>query len=113
MTVPAWPEPPDAVEGYLIRSSCNHFDADQNQEVRLLQIAFDLLIAREVAVTAHTPILLTPEEFTSLIEVAVASPDPNIPASHLAKLVTLGYVTVTAKGLVVTGDGLIRITESE
>jgi hypothetical protein len=79
----------------------------------LLQIAFDLLTAREVAVTAHTPILLTPEEFTSLIEVAVASPDPNIPASHLAKLVTFGYVTVTAKGLVVTGDGLIRITESE
>jgi hypothetical protein len=65
-------------------------------------------------VTAYTPVLLTPEEFTSLIEVAVTSPeDPNIPASHLAKLIALGYVAVTAKGLVVTGDGLIRITESE
>jgi hypothetical protein len=56
---------------------------------------------------------LTPEEFASLIEVAVTSPDPNIPSTHLAKLVTLGYVAVTAKGIVVTGDGLIRITESE
>ena len=63
--------------------------------------------------TVHTPKLLTPEEFASLIEVAISSPDPNVPASHLAKLVTLGYVAVTAKGPVVTGDGLIRITESE
>jgi hypothetical protein len=63
--------------------------------------------------TVHTPKLLTPEEFASLIEVAVTSPDPNIPAAHLTKLVTLGYVAVTSKGLVVTGDGLIRITESE
>ena len=63
--------------------------------------------------TVHAPKLLTPEEFASLIEVAVASPTPKIPASHLAKLVTLGYVAVTAKGLLVTGDGLIRITESE
>jgi hypothetical protein len=70
-------------------------------------------LEREFAVTAYAPMLLTPEEFTSLIEVAVTSPDPNIPASHLAKLVTLGYVAVTANGLVVTGDGLIRITESE
>jgi hypothetical protein len=31
----------------------------------------------------------------------------------LAKLVTLGYVAVTAKGPIVTGDGLVRITESE
>jgi hypothetical protein len=63
--------------------------------------------------TVHTPKLLTPEEFASLIEVAVTAPSPKIPAPHLAKLVTLGYVTVTAKGPVVTGDGLIRITESE
>ena len=63
--------------------------------------------------TVHTPKLLTPDEFASLIEVAVTSPDPNIPASHLTKLITLGYVAVTSKGLVVTGDGLIRITESE
>jgi hypothetical protein len=63
--------------------------------------------------TVHTPKLLTPEEFASLIEVAITSPTPVIPAPHLAKLMTLGYVAVTAKGIVVTGDGLIRITESE
>jgi hypothetical protein len=63
--------------------------------------------------TVHAPKLLTPEEFASLIEVAVTAPDPRIPAAHLAKLLTLGYVTLTAKGPVVTGDGLIRITESE
>ena len=63
--------------------------------------------------TVHAPRLLTPEEFASLIEVAVTSPDPKIPAPHLAKLVTLGYVVMTAKGADVTGDGLIRITESE
>ena len=63
--------------------------------------------------TMHTPKLLTPEEFASLIEVAITSPTPGIPAHHLAKLITLGYVTETAKGPVVTGDGLIRITESE
>jgi hypothetical protein len=63
--------------------------------------------------TVHAPKLLTPEEFALLIEVAITSPNPQIPAPHLAKLVTLGYVAVTAKGPVVTGDGLIRITESE
>jgi hypothetical protein len=63
--------------------------------------------------TVHAPNLLTPEEFASLIEVAVTSPEPKIPAPHLARLVGLGYVLMTAKGLVVTGDGLIRITESE
>jgi hypothetical protein len=63
--------------------------------------------------TVHAPKLLTPEEFASLIEVAVTSPDPKIPAPHLARLVALGYVLVTASGPVVTGDGLIRITESE
>jgi hypothetical protein len=63
--------------------------------------------------TVHTPKLLTPEEFASLIEVAITSPTPTIPAPHLAKLVTLGYVVVTAKGPIVSGDGLIRITESE
>jgi hypothetical protein len=63
--------------------------------------------------TVHAPKLLTPEEFASLIEVAVHAPDANIPAPYFARLVTLGYVTITAKGVVVTGDGLIRITESE
>ncbi len=63
--------------------------------------------------TIHTPKLLTPEEFASLIEVAVHAPEPNIPAPHLAKLVSLGFVILTGAGPVVTGDGLIRITESE
>jgi hypothetical protein len=63
--------------------------------------------------TVHTPKLLTPEEFASLIEVAVHAPEPNIPAAHLAKLVTLGFVVLTDRGPLVTGDGLIRITESE
>jgi hypothetical protein len=36
-----------------------------------------------------------------------------IPPPHLAKLIALGYVVVTAKGPIVSGDGLIRITESE
>jgi hypothetical protein len=65
------------------------------------------------AMTVHTPKLLTPEEFASLIEVAVTAPDANIPPTHLAKLTALGYVAMTAKGQMVTGDGLIRITESE
>ena len=63
--------------------------------------------------TVHAPKLLTPEEFASLLEVALTSPSPKIPLLHLAKLVSLGYVAETARGPVVTGDGLIRITESE
>jgi len=63
--------------------------------------------------TVHAPKLLTPEEFASLLEVAVSAPNATIPDAHLAKLVALGFVATTAKGLVVTGDGLIRITESE
>ena len=63
--------------------------------------------------TVHAPKLLTPEEFASLIEIAVSSPNPRIPAPHLTRLIALGYVVVTAKGPLVTGDGLIRITESE
>jgi hypothetical protein len=67
----------------------------------------------EFEMTFHASGLLTPEEFASLIEIAVTSPNPTVPAPHLAKLIGLGYVIVTAKGPVVTGDGLIRITESE
>jgi len=63
--------------------------------------------------TVHASGLLTPEEFASLIEVAITSPGSVVPAHHLAKLISLGYVVVTAKGPIVTGDGLIRITESE
>jgi hypothetical protein len=63
--------------------------------------------------TVHVPKLLTPEEFASLIEVAVSAPHAKIPDAHLAKLISLGYVATSTKGIVVTGDGLIRITESE
>jgi hypothetical protein len=52
-------------------------------------------------------------EFASLIEIAITSPNPTVPPHHLSKLIGLGYVLETAKGPVVTGDGLIRITESE
>src|SRR4030088_3584769 len=68
---------------------------------------------RGPGMTVHTPKLLTPEEFASLIELAVTSPNPTIPAPHLSKLINLGYVPMSLKGLVVTGDGLIRITERE
>jgi hypothetical protein len=63
--------------------------------------------------TVHAPKLLTPEEFASLIEIAIAADNPTVPPHHLSKLVSLGYVLDTAKGPQVTGDGLIRITESE
>jgi hypothetical protein len=67
----------------------------------------------ELKMTVHAPKLLTPEEFASLIEIAITSPSPTVPALHLTKLIGLGYVIVTARGHIVTGDGLIRITESE
>jgi len=63
--------------------------------------------------TVHAPKLLTPEEFASLLEVAVGGPEASIPTTHLSNLVALGYIVVDDKGPMVTGDGLIRITESE
>jgi hypothetical protein len=65
--------------------------------------------------TVHAPKLLTPEEFASLLEVAVSGPEQsiNIPASHLSRLVALGYVALREQRPIVTGDGLVRITESE
>jgi hypothetical protein len=63
--------------------------------------------------TIHAGNLLTPEEFASLIELALRTPSPKIPDSHLTKLIDLGYVVLTAKGLRVTGDGLMRINENE
>jgi hypothetical protein len=63
--------------------------------------------------TVHASGLLTPEEFASLIEIAITSPSPTVPPHHLAKLISLGYVIATGRGPIVTGDGLIRITESE
>jgi hypothetical protein len=68
--------------------------------------------AHIVRMTMHTPRLLTKEELASLIEFAVTA-DSQMPPAHLAKLVALGYVLETAKGPVVTGDGLMRITEGE
>ncbi|HLJ01155.1 MAG TPA: hypothetical protein VKT76_15685 [Bradyrhizobium sp.] len=63
--------------------------------------------------TVHAPKLLTPEEFASLIEIAITPQNPTVPPHHLAKLVSLGFVVMTARGALVTGDGLVRITESE
>ncbi len=68
---------------------------------------------REFKMTVQAPRLLTPDEFASLIEIAITSPTPTVPPPHLTKLINLGYVIATPKGPVVTGDGLIRITESE
>jgi hypothetical protein len=70
-------------------------------------------VDRELMMTVHAPKLLTPEEFASLIEIAIASDNPTVPPHHMSKLISLGYVLETAKGPRVTGDGLIRITESE
>ena len=65
--------------------------------------------------TLHAPKLLTPEEFASLLEVAVSGPEQSasIPVSHLSRLVALGYVTLRDQRPIVTGDGLVRITSSE
>jgi hypothetical protein len=56
---------------------------------------------------------LTPEELASLIELALTTSASEIPPANLAKLIALGYVVVMPKGPVVTGDGLMRIMESE
>jgi hypothetical protein len=53
---------------------------------------------------------LTPEELNSLVDLAMLTPSPKIPALHLTRLMVLGYVQMTADGPLVTGDGLIRIT---
>lgn len=63
--------------------------------------------------TVHSSKLLTPEEFASLIEIAITTDHPAVPPQHLSKLISIGYVIETEKGIAVTGDGLIRITESE
>lgn len=64
-------------------------------------------------VTVRTPKHLTPDESASLIEVAVTALEATIPSPHLAKLMSVSYVVMTARGPIVTGEGLIRITESE
>jgi hypothetical protein len=48
--------------------------------------------------TVDTPKLLTPEEFTALIEVAVASHGPGVLAGHLTKRVAPGYVALSEQG---------------
>lgn len=63
--------------------------------------------------TVHTPKLLTPEEFAALIEIAITPQNPTVPPHHLSKLISLGYIVMSANGPQVTGDGLMRITESE
>jgi hypothetical protein len=52
------------------------------------------------------------QEFASLIEIAV-TPDPRVAQAHMTTLVALGYMALTTNNSVVTGDGLIRMTESE
>jgi len=56
---------------------------------------------------------LTSAEFGSLLELAAGEPPPAIPAADVTRLIEAGYVVRTPQGLVVTGDGLLRITESE
>jgi hypothetical protein len=63
--------------------------------------------------SASTLPVLTPEELTSLVHLAITNPTPRIPAIHLAKLALLGYVLIRPDGPLVTGDGLIRITEDQ
>jgi hypothetical protein len=76
-------------------------------------MAARLQVDRGLTMTVHAPKLLTPEEFASLIEIAIATDNPTIPPPHLSKLISLGYVLETTTGPRVTGDGLVRITESE
>jgi hypothetical protein len=59
------------------------------------------------------PAVLTPEELAALLDVALGAPSQKIPAIRLAKLVALRYVAMTQNGPVVTGDGLMRLTESQ
>jgi len=89
------------------------FRSSVSEFLPALEATSSVRFDREFKMTVHAPKLLTPEEFASLIEIAITSPIPTVPAPHLAKLISLGYVIVTSKGPLVTGDGLIRITESE
>ena len=55
--------------------------------------------------TIHAPKLLMPEEFASLIEVALAERSPELPHAHLSKLVALGYVVKPPGGHWLLGMG--------
>jgi hypothetical protein len=63
--------------------------------------------------TIPTPPLLTAEEFASLLHLAFETSSATIPAIHLAKLAAHRYVSITPRGPMITGDGLLRITESD
>jgi len=56
---------------------------------------------------------LPPAEFGSLLDLAAGEPAPAIPVADITRLIEAGYVVQTPQGLIVTGDGLLRITESE
>jgi hypothetical protein len=55
---------------------------------------------------------LTSEELGFLVELAIETSAPKIPAIHLTRLIMLGYVLMRPEGPLVTGDGLILITEN-
>ena len=55
----------------------------------------------------------TPEELAALLEIALGVSSRKIPAITLAKLVALRYIAMTENGLDVTGEGLIRLTQSQ
>ena len=95
----------------IFRNKC--YDDALARPVVFFRTARRPYVDRELMMTVHSPKLLTPEEFASLIEIAIASDNPTVPPHHMSKLISLGYVLETAKGPRVTGDGLIRITESE
>jgi hypothetical protein len=63
------------------------------------------------------PAVLTPEELAALLEIALeidlGAASRKIPAITLARLVALRCVEMTPGGPIVTGDGLMRLTESQ
>lgn len=63
--------------------------------------------------TIEKPKHLAPEQLGSLVELALATSTSAIPPFNLATLIALGYVTMAAKGAIVTGDGRMVLTESE
>jgi hypothetical protein len=63
--------------------------------------------------TIPAPPPLTAEEFASLLHLAFETSSATIPAIHLAKLAAHRYVSITPRGPMITGDGLLRITESD
>jgi len=52
------------------------------------------------------------QELNARVHLAIATPAPKIPASHLAKLAPAGHVVTGPDGPRVAGDGMVRIAES-